>query len=67
MEYIKSDYKCGSASRVYNKRKVDNLKKNIDISIFKNPIFILFIFSNFCTSIGFYIPYIYILVCIKFY
>lgn len=43
IELIKSDYKCVFLSNVYNKRKVNNLKKNIDIFIFKNPIFILFL------------------------
>lgn len=32
----------------------------MDFSLFKDPIFILFVVSNFCTSIGFNIPYVYI-------
>ncbi|XP_031773343.1 monocarboxylate transporter 12 [Apis florea] len=41
--------------------KMEHIKSDYKCDSFKNPIFILFIFSNFCTSIGFYIPYIYIL------
>jgi len=37
-----------------------------DISIFMDPIFVLFAVSNFCTSIGFNIPYVYIVVRILF-
>ncbi|XP_076223668.1 monocarboxylate transporter 5 isoform X3 [Nomia melanderi] len=41
--------------------KISNLQEILDISIFKDPVFVLFTFSNFCTSIGFNIPYVYIL------
>jgi len=35
-------------------------KEMMDFSLFKDPIFILFTVSNFCTSIGFNVPYVYI-------
>ncbi|XP_015176547.1 PREDICTED: monocarboxylate transporter 12 [Polistes dominula] len=39
----------------------DILEDMEDTSLLKNPMFILFTFSNFCTSIGFNVPYIYLL------
>ncbi|XP_012259548.2 monocarboxylate transporter 12-B [Athalia rosae] len=32
----------------------------LDLSLLKDPVFLLFTFSNFCTSIGFNIPYVYL-------
>lgn len=32
----------------------------LDLALFKNPLFLLFIISNFLTSIGFNIPYVFI-------
>lgn len=40
----------------------ETLSEMLDFSILKDPIFILFVISNFCTSIGFNIPYVYIVV-----
>lgn len=37
-------------------------QKMLDVNLLKDPIFILFIVSNFCTSIGFNIPYVYLIV-----
>ena len=37
----------------------------MDFSLFKDPVFILFTVSNFCTSIGFNVPYVYIKVNLK--
>ena len=31
----------------------------MDLSLFKDPIFLLFCLSNFCTSIGFNVPYVF--------
>lgn len=31
----------------------------MDLSLFKDPIFVLFSLSNFCTSIGFNVPYVF--------
>lgn len=39
----------------------DALSEMLDLSLLIDPIFILFSVSNFLTSIGFYIPYVYIL------
>ncbi|KAK9709453.1 Major Facilitator Superfamily [Popillia japonica] len=38
----------------------DTLREMLDFSLFKDVIFILFVVSNFLTSIGFNIPYVYI-------
>ncbi|KAF5279281.1 hypothetical protein FQR65_LT15440 [Abscondita terminalis] len=38
----------------------ETFNEMLDFSLFKDPIFILFTLSNFCTSIGFNIPYVYI-------
>lgn len=45
-----------------SKETRDTLAEVLDFSILKDPIFILFTVSNFCTSIGFSIPYVYIVV-----
>lgn len=37
----------------------DTLNEMLDFSLLKDPIFILFTVSNFCTSIGFNVPYVY--------
>ncbi|XP_034186520.1 monocarboxylate transporter 5-like isoform X1 [Osmia lignaria lignaria] len=55
-EHIKS-----KNSKVHSKKQTNTLQEILDISLLKNPVFILFIFSNFCTSIGFYVPYVYVL------
>ncbi|XP_060518855.1 monocarboxylate transporter 12 [Cylas formicarius] len=38
----------------------DTLKEMLDFSLFKDPIFIIFSVSNLLTSIGFNIPYVYL-------
>lgn len=38
----------------------ETLVEMLDFSLFKDPIFILFTVSNFCTSIGFNVPYVYL-------
>jgi len=45
-----------------SKETRDTLAEMLDFSLLKDPIFILFTVSNFCTSIGFSIPYVYIVV-----
>ncbi|XP_053970364.1 monocarboxylate transporter 12 [Hylaeus volcanicus] len=47
--------------KAYCKNKIGHLKETMDLSILKDPVFILFTFSNFCTSIGFYVPYVYVM------
>lgn len=34
-------------------------KEMMDFSLFKDPVFVLFTVSNFCTSIGFNVPYVF--------
>ena len=34
-------------------------KEMMDFSLLTDPIFVLFTISNFCTSIGFNVPYVY--------
>ncbi|XP_014280635.1 monocarboxylate transporter 13 isoform X2 [Halyomorpha halys] len=36
------------------------LMEMLDFSLFKDPIFLIFSLSNFCTSLGFNVPYVYI-------
>lgn len=36
------------------------LQRMLDISLFKDPVFVLFVISNFCTSIGFNAPYVFL-------
>lgn len=43
-----------------SKETRDTLTEMLDFSLLKDPIFILFTVSNFCTSIGFNIPYVYL-------
>lgn len=43
-----------------NEDTKDALVEMLDFSLFKNPLFLLFTLSNFCTSIGFNIPYVYL-------
>ncbi|XP_063236931.1 uncharacterized protein LOC134539120 isoform X2 [Bacillus rossius redtenbacheri] len=38
----------------------DTLREMLDFSLFKDPVFLLFTCSNFLTSIGFNMPYVYI-------
>lgn len=43
-----------------NQDTKDTLVEMMDFSLFKDPIFILFTLSNFCTSIGFNVPYVFL-------
>lgn len=49
---------CGTVS--CSPETKDTLKAMLDLSLLKDPIFILFTLSNFFTSIGFNVPYVYI-------
>lgn len=49
-----------------DKESYDAYKEMMDFSLFTNPVFILFTISNFCTSIGFNVPYVYIKVSFSF-
>ena len=48
-----------------SKKFPKTLARMLDFSLLKSPIFILFTVSNFFTSIGFNIPYVYIVVKIN--
>lgn len=50
------------------KESYDAYVEMMDFSLLKDPVFLLFTLSNFCTSIGFNVPYVYIKVyaCIIF-
>ena len=39
------------------------LHQMLDFSLFKDPIFMMYATSNFLTSIGFNVPYVYTMVC----
>jgi hypothetical protein len=45
-----------------SKETRDTLREMLDFSLLKDPIFIVFTVSNFCTSVGFNIPYVYLVV-----
>jgi hypothetical protein len=45
-----------------SKETKDTLTEMLDFSLLKDPIFIVFTISNFCTSVGFNIPYVYLVV-----
>ncbi|XP_043685849.1 monocarboxylate transporter 9 isoform X1 [Vespula pensylvanica] len=44
-----------------SEQKRDVLQEIMDTSLLKNPLFLIFTLSNFCTSIGFNVPYVYLL------
>jgi hypothetical protein len=45
-----------------SKETKDTLAEMLDFSLLKDPIFIFFTISNFYTSVGFNIPYVYLVV-----
>lgn len=50
---------AGSAVRVAEESSQSECAAMMDLSLFKDPIFLLFSLSNFCTSIGFNVPYVF--------
>lgn len=38
----------------------DTFEEMMNFELFQNVVFIIFVFSNFCTSIGFNVPYVYL-------
>lgn len=44
----------------YSTEARDAFKEMMDLSLLADPIFLIFAVSNFCTSIGFNVPYVYI-------
>lgn len=59
---VDKDLCCGMVSSPQAK---EALRSMLDTSLLKDPIFLLFAFSNFCTSIGFNVPYVYIVASAK--
>jgi hypothetical protein len=55
---------AGCCANLVSADTKEMMHEMLDISLFKDPIFILFVVSNFCTSIGFNIPYVYVVVSI---
>lgn len=53
-----SDKICGCIT--CSKETRDTFSEMMNFSLFRDIIFIIFVFSNFCTSIGFNVPYVYI-------
>lgn len=51
---------CGSKCCPCSKSTWSSFKEMTDITLFKDPVFMLFSFSNLLTSIGFCVPYIYL-------
>ncbi|XP_046586395.1 monocarboxylate transporter 5 isoform X1 [Neodiprion lecontei] len=57
----------GNTKHSDNYESPSNAEENVDIfcemlefSLLKDPVFVLFTLSNFCTSIGFNVPYVYL-------
>lgn len=46
---------------------IENFFEMIDLSLMRNFIFLIFLISNFMTSIGYHIPYIYLKVCLIYF
>ena len=46
----------------YAEETMGILHQMLELSLLKDPVFLLFTLSNFCTSIGFNIPYVYLVV-----
>lgn len=47
-------------SSCFSQEVRDAFKEMMDFTLLKDPVFLLFAVSNFCTSIGFNVPYLYI-------
>ncbi|XP_059613461.1 monocarboxylate transporter 12 [Phlebotomus argentipes] len=43
-----------------SKETRDTFREMLNFSIMRDAVFILFVVSNFCTSIGFYVPYVFL-------
>ncbi|GAB6024697.1 [acyl-carrier-protein] S-malonyltransferase [Chamberlinius hualienensis] len=54
------DEKSSKMSCCYSIEARDALKEMMDLSLLSDPVFLIFAVSNFCTSIGFNVPYVYI-------
>ena len=51
-----------AVSRKNTPKRIAILQKMMDFSLFKDPIFMMYATSNFLTSIGFNVPYVFTVV-----
>ena len=51
-----------AVSRKITPKRIAILQKMMDFSLFKDPIFMMYATSNFLTSIGFNVPYVFTVV-----
>ena len=54
-----ADPTCSCCGLEVNSEKAVILLKMMDFSLFKDPIFMMYAASNFLTSIGFNVPYVF--------
>ncbi|XP_066992599.1 monocarboxylate transporter 12 [Anabrus simplex] len=59
-EQVKNVVMCGCVP--CSPETADTLREMLDFSLLKDPVFILFTISNFFTSVGFNVPYVYLAV-----
>ena len=60
LEDLEESYICGCIPVSPETKK--NLSQMLDLGLLKDSIFIMFVMSNFLTSIGFNVPYVYTVV-----
>ena len=63
MQYLLNTYRhrvCGCIPA--SAESAETFQQMLDLSLLKDPIFIMFAVSNFLTSIGFNVPYVYTVV-----
>ncbi|XP_011306062.1 monocarboxylate transporter 12-B [Fopius arisanus] len=53
--------KQGQNNNSKQTKPLSAFQQMLQLSLLKDPVFLLFVFSNFCTSIGFNVPYVYII------
>ncbi|XP_034949373.1 monocarboxylate transporter 14 [Chelonus insularis] len=58
-----AEYKTSETTEClpHARKSLGILQQMLQLSLLKDPLFLLFVISNFCTSIGFNIPYIYLI------
>lgn len=57
-KHVQENFEC----LPYAEKTFNVFTDMLELSLLKDPVFLLFTLSNFCTSIGFNIPYVYIVV-----
>ncbi|XP_015114144.1 monocarboxylate transporter 12 [Diachasma alloeum] len=55
------DEKQGQNNNSKHTKPLSAFQQMLQLSLLKDSVFLLFVFSNFCTSIGFNVPYVYII------